>query len=143
MRKLGIDFGTKTCGFAISDSNNLIATGLTSFSYENNNYMLIIQKIKKILNSYNNEIDEIIVGYPTMNITGMETKTSLLINKLVKLINEHITNIKVIKWNENYTTKMANEYLIKFEIKASKRKKIIDMVSATFILQSYLDSLKQ
>ncbi len=142
MRKLGIDFGTKTCGFAISDSKNLMATGLISFSYDKNNYMLIIQKIKQILNNYNNEIDEIVIGYPTMTISGSKTKTSLLIDKFINLINIHIVNIKVIKWNENYSTKMANDYLIQFEIKASKRKKIIDMVSATFILQSYLDSLK-
>ena len=141
MRKIGLDLGSKTCGISISDSTNKLASGICNFKYENNNLMLIIQKLKKIIDDYDNKVDSFILGYPTFTKSGQKTKNTILVEKFESLLKQHFTNIQVIRWCENYTTKNATDYLCNFEIKASTRKKIIDMVAANFILQSYLDSI--
>lgn len=141
MRKIGLDLGSKTCGISISDSSNKIASGLCSFRYDNNNLMLVIHKLKKIINDYNNTIDTFVLGYPTFTKTGQKTKNTIIVEKFETLLNDNFKDIDVIRWCENYSTKIANEYLYNFEIKSSTKKKIIDMVSSNIILQSYLDSL--
>ncbi len=142
MRKIGLDLGKKTCGIAISDKSNLIASGLYNFEYSNNDLMQVINKLKTIFINYDNQIDTFVLGYPTFNLSGQKTENTKLIEKFEELLKRNFEGIEVIKWNENYTTKQANEYLYNFDIKSSKRKKIIDMVSACIILQGYLDKQK-
>lgn len=139
MRVLGIDLGSKTCGIAISDSTNKIASGLYNLRYENNDLMIVINKLKQIFNNYNNQIDTFVIGYPTYNNTNQKCNTSLLVDKFVNILKIAFKDIKVVLINENYSTIEANNYLMQFDIKASQRKKVIDQVAACVILQKFLD----
>lgn len=139
MRKIGLDLGSKTCGICISDDTNSIASGLVNFKYKNNDMMLIIKKIKNIIVDYNNEVDTFVLGYPTNNLNNTKTESTLRVEKFRKLLENNFKNIKVVYEDENYTTKTATEMLMKYNIKSSQRKKIIDMISSVVILQKYLE----
>lgn len=143
MRKLGLDLGSKTCGISISDDNNTFALGLVNFHYADNNMMLIIHQIKKILNEYNNEVDEFILGYPYNHQNNNSNDSCMRIDKFKEILNVNFPNIKVIYVDENFSTVKASSMLLDSEIKASKRKKVIDMISSIVILQDYLDTFKE
>lgn len=143
MRKLGLDLGSKTCGISISDDNNTFALGLVNFHYADNNMMLIIHQIKKILNEYNNEVDEFILGYPYNHQNNNSNDSCMRIDKFKEILNINFPNIKVIYVDENFSTVKASSMLLDSEIKASKRKKVIDMISSIVILQDYLDTFKE
>ena len=139
MRKIGLDLGSKTCGIAISDDTNLIATGLKNFSYQKNNYMQVINEIKKIIKEYDNHVDTIVLGFPTNQFNNKLNDSSKRSIMFKDLLLEHIKDINVILFNENFSTIKANDLMIDANLKASQRKKRIDKVAATIILQEYLD----
>ncbi len=133
---VGIDFGEKRTGIAHTDPFQLIATGLTTLSPTKS---LIFLK-KYVLE---NEVEAIIIGEPKQkdgNFSSIEKKIKFFIKKL-KI---QIPNIKVVRYDERYTSKLAKQTIIEFGIKKSKRrnKSLIDQVSATIILQSYLELIK-
>lgn len=142
MRKLGLDLGSKTCGISISDDNNTFALGLVNFHYADNNMMLIIHQIKKILNEYSDDVDEFILGYPYNYKNNNSNDSCVRIDKFKQILNTNFPNIKVIYVDENYSTIKASSMLFDSQIKASKRKKVIDMISSIMILQDYLNTLK-
>lgn len=142
MRKIGLDLGSRTCGICISDATNQIASGLCNFKYDNNNMMLIIQKLKQIVLEYEKEVDTFVLGYPTNNLNNTKVNSTLRVEKFKSLLETHFNGIKVVYVDENYSTSQATEYLMQYDIKASQRKKIIDLVSSTIILQKYLDQNK-
>ncbi|WP_033161103.1 Holliday junction resolvase RuvX [[Mycoplasma] collis] len=134
MRKLAIDLGTKRCGFAISDSFNMMAFGLENFSYKENDFDFLIEKIKKILNEY--PIDTIILGYPT-KLSGEKIQMSLIVEEF-KLLLEKNFKIDVFLVDENRTTKQATQILIGANLSRKKRKKHKDKLAAQLILEEYL-----
>jgi len=138
MRALGIDFGTKVIGIAITDSNKKIASSLEQFSYAKNDLMACVNHIKKIFNNYNNDIDVIVVGYPVYP-SGDKSPTCLIIDKLVELLKANIPNTKLVLEDERYTTLQATGELKELGLKSSQIKKIKDKMSAVVILESWLN----
>ncbi|MGL4950612.1 MAG: Holliday junction resolvase RuvX [Mycoplasma sp.] len=139
MRKIGLDLGSKTCGISISDSNNKMATGLINFTYEKNNMMMIIHKLKSILKDYDNEVDAFILGYPVNYKTDVKNESCLRSERFKEMLESNF-DIEVILFDENHSTSRASTFLFEDGVKASKRKKVIDMISSIVILQDYLDS---
>ncbi|MDR0675011.1 MAG: Holliday junction resolvase RuvX [Mycoplasmataceae bacterium] len=139
MRLLGIDLGTKTMGIAITDSLQVIASGLENFVYGNNNLDICVNKIKLLLQRYQGDVANIILGYPT-NINGAKNERTLLIEKFYKLLKPQI-NVPIIFHDERYSTIKATGYL-KYEanLKSSQIKKIKDKMSAVIILDEYMQS---
>ncbi|MDR2369126.1 MAG: Holliday junction resolvase RuvX [Mycoplasmataceae bacterium] len=139
MRLIGIDLGTKTMGIAITDSLRIIASGLENFTYQNNDLNICINKIKSLLERYQNDVAGIILGYPT-NINGSKNEQTLLVEKFNELLKSQIT-IPIMLQDERYTTLQATGYL-KYQVglKSSQIKKIKDKMSAVIILDEYLQT---
>ncbi len=139
MRKIGLDLGSKTCGIAISDNSNLIATGLSNFNYQKNNYLQIINELKKILKTYDGEVDAFVLGYPTDPRNGNLTQSSYRSLAFKELLMQAFPEMEVILFDENFSTVKAHDLMFHADLKASQRKKIVDKVAASIILQEYLD----
>lgn len=130
---VGIDFGVKRTGLAYTDPNKMIATGLKNLPTN-----LVISYIRDYFK--NEEVDAFIIGKPIQK----DGTPSELENKIKNFILELKTcfpNKKIERYDERYTSKMAKQLLINLGIKKKKRKNkgLVDQISATIILQSYLD----
>jgi len=138
MRYLGLDFGSKTLGIAISDINGIIASSLTTLKYDNDNYDNLLKELKAII--INKEIKAIILGFPKNmnNSIGPRCEHTLKF----KMILEKEFNIEIILEDERLTSMVANNILITADISRKKRKQVIDKVAANIILQNYLDRKK-
>ncbi len=131
---LAIDFGTKRIGLAETDPLQIIASGLDTV--EN-------KKIFEYLDKYlkTEQVDEIIVGEPKrMDDTPSESEQ--YIKPFIEELNKKYPNIPVKRFDERYTSKMAFQTMIDSGIgkKARRNKGLIDKISATIILQSYMES---
>lgn len=133
MRYLGLDLGTKTLGVAISDKTGMIASFYKNIKYDDVEKLFV--EIKEIVESQ--DVDKIILGFPkNMNNTIGERAEETIVFKenLEKFLDKEI-----ILEDERMTTKVAEDILIKADLSRKKRKKVIDGLAATVILQSYLD----
>lgn len=134
MKYIGLDLGSKTLGIAMSDRLGLIASSLTIIRH-NEDYDYLIEQLKVIINE--NKVDEIVLGFPkNMNNTiGPKGQLSLQFKEML----ENRTNLPVHLVDERLSTKEATNLLITNDTSRKKRKKVIDSMAATIILQSYLD----
>ncbi len=134
MKYLGLDLGTKTLGLAISDPTGLIATSYKIIRHDNE-YDRLIEVLKdEIL--YNN-IDELVLGFPKNMDNTIGERGQIALSFKDKLEKE--INIPVHMQDERLSTLEATNLLISNDLSRNKRKKVIDSVAATIILQSYLD----
>jgi putative Holliday junction resolvase len=134
MRILGVDYGEKRVGLAITDELKLLSHSLKVVDTTNS-----ISEIKKVLYEYGN-IEKIVVGIP-INLKGeVSFKAKQVLNWIEKLKKE--VNIPVVTWDERFTTVSAEDFLLEANVKRKNRKKIIDKMSAQIILQNYLDANK-
>lgn len=135
MRCLGLDLGSKTLGVATSDATNTIATSLKTIFFEENNYPSLIEPIRELIKEY--DVNKIVLGLPkNMNNTlGERANISLEFKKML----EETFGIEVILEDERLTTVISNNIMIKADISRKKRKKKVDSIAASLILQSYLD----
>jgi len=131
---LAIDFGTKRIGLAETDPLQIIASGLDTVENKK-----IFEYLDKYLKS--EQVDEIIVGEPKrMDDTPSESEQ--YIKPFIEELNKKYPNIPVKRFDERYTSKMAFQTMIDSGIgkKARRNKGLIDKISATIILQSYMES---
>lgn len=137
MKYLGLDLGSRTLGVAISDITHTIATSYIVIRH-NEEYDRLLGDIEKIVRD--EHIEKIVLGFPkNMNNTiGPKGELSLEFKKKI----EQKLNIEVILQDERLTTKEAESVLIKNNTRRNKRRKVIDKLAATIILQSYLDKEK-
>lgn len=140
MRVLGLDYGTKTIGVAVSDPLGWTAQGLETINRTDpRNLIASMERIGEIINEY--EIETIIVGMPlNMNNTQGErvAGTKYFMNKLEKAY-----ELPVIPVDERLTTVSAERILIEGSVRRENRKEHIDKIAASIILQTYLDSQRQ
>ena len=134
MRYLGLDLGTKTIGLAISDKTGLIASSYEVLRHDNNPNDCL-DELKSIVESLN--VEALVLGLPkNMNNTlGSRAEATL---KFKEFLESNI-DIPIYLEDERLTTKSAESLLIKGDTSRKKRKKVIDKVAATIILQSFLD----
>ena len=137
MKYLGLDLGSRTLGVAISDVTHTIATSYIVIRH-NEEYDRLLDDVEKIVKD--EHIEKIVLGFPkNMNNTiGPKGELSLGFKKKL----EQKLNIEVILQDERLTTKEAESVLIKNNTRRNKRRKVIDKLAATIILQSYLDKEK-
>lgn len=136
-RIMGLDVGDKTIGIAISDPLFITAQGLKTIKREN--IKKDIDAIIDIIDQYN--IKKIVIGIPkNMNNTmGPQSKKVLnFADKLKKRV-----KLDIIMEDERLTTIQAEKVLIESDVRRKNRKKVIDKVAATYILQSYLDRMRR
>ena len=133
-RIMGLDYGEARTGVAISDLLGITAQGLESIAHGNNEKMLL-NRIGEIITEY--QIEKIVIGYPlNMNATKgpRAEKTDKFIEKL-----KNRFKIEVIKIDERLTTVSAHRTMTELSVNKDKKKKIVDTISAQYILQMYLD----
>jgi putative holliday junction resolvase len=137
MRILGLDVGSKTIGVAVSDELGWTAQGLKTIQIQEDEQKSGIPELEEIIREYG--IEKIIVGLPkNMNGTiGPRGEISLQFAKLLK----NKFSLPVELWDERLTTMAAERILLTADVSRKKRKKVIDKMAASLILQSYLDSL--
>ncbi len=134
MRYLGLDLGSKTLGVAMSDPTGLIASNYTVIRH-NEDYASLILQVEKLVREH--AIDEIVLGFPKHmnNDVGEKGKLSIWFQKQL----ESKLQIPVHLEDERLTTRQAENLLLLNDTSRKKRKKVIDSMAATIILQSYLD----
>ena len=135
MRILGLDVGQRTIGVAVCDPLGFTAQGLTTIRRTNKEKD--IEEIRKICNEYNVEV--IVIGLPK-NMNGTIGPSGEIIMAFGKLIEEELA-IEIKFWDERLTTVAATKAMLEADLSRNKRKKIVDKVAATYILQGYLDLL--
>ena len=135
---MGLDYGSKTVGVAISDPLCITAQGIETIERkEENKLRRTLARIEELAKEY--EVEKIILGFPkNMNNTvGERGEKSLEFKEML----ERRTGLSVIMWDERLTTVEAERTLIESNVRRENRKKYIDKIAAVFILQGYLDSL--
>ena len=144
MRVMGLDYGSKTIGVAISDPLGLTAQGIEIIRREEENKLRkSLRRIEELIKEY--QVEEIVLGFPkNMNNTiGERAEKSLQLKETLerrcKLL-EKRTGLPVVMWDERLTTVEANRTLMESKVRRENRSKYVDMIAAVFILQGYLDS---
>ena len=134
MRIMGLDYGAKTVGVAISDALLLTAQGVeTICRTQENKLRKTLARIKSLCEEY--EVTEIVLGFPkNMNNTiGDRAEKSLEFAEMLK----KRTGLPIVMWDERLTTVEATRTLIESGVRREKRKEYVDKIAAVFILQGY------
>ena len=135
---MGLDYGSKTMGVAISDALKITAQGIETIQRkEENKLRKTLARIEELAKEY--EVEEIVLGFPKNinNTIGERAEKSLELKEML----ERRTGLPVVMWDERLTTVEAERTLITSNVRREDRKKYVDKIAAVFILQGYLDSL--
>jgi len=136
MRIMGLDFGSKTVGVAISDPLGYTAQGIEIVRRQSENKLRqTLARLEELIKEY--EVEEIVLGLPkNMNNTvGDRGEKSLAFKETL----EKRTGLPVVMWDERLTTVEADRTMIESGIRREERKLHVDKLAAVFILQGYLD----
>lgn len=135
-RILAIDYGQKRVGLAVTDELQMIATGLETVAAKD---------IWKYLAAYlkREKVDAIVVGEPR-DMMNRPSDSSRFVEPFVRKLRKTYPDMKIERFDERFTSKMAFQTMIDGGLGRKKRrnKALIDTISATLILQSYLESIK-
>ncbi len=138
MRIMGLDYGSKTVGVAISDPLGITAQGVETVCRDRENKLRkTCARIGELVQEYG--IGQIVLGYPR-HMNGDVGERARAAEQFGSLL-EKRTGISVILWDERLTTVSAGRVLAENKVRREDRKKYVDKIAAVFILQSYLDSL--
>ncbi len=135
---MGLDYGTKTVGVAISDALLLTAQGIETITRkEENKLRRTCARIEELIREY--EVGKIVLGFPKHmnNDIGERAEKALEFQEMLR----RRTNLEVVMWDERLTTVAAEQTLMESGVRRENRKKYVDKIAAVFILQGYLDSL--
>jgi len=136
MRIMGLDFGSKTVGVAISDSLLITAQGVEIIRRkEENKLRQTLARIEELI--VENEVEEIVLGMPK-NMNATEGARVELTNEFREKL-ERRTGLPVILWDERLTTVAADKAMMEAGIRRENRRDYVDMIAAVLILQGYLD----
>lgn len=134
MRYLGLDLGTKTLGLALSDSLGMIATSYKILKHDED-YDSLISLLKEEVEK--NKVEAFVLGFPKNMDNSVGERGEIALDFKDKLEREF--SLPVYMQDERLTTRQAENLLISNDTSRKKRKKVIDSLAATIILQSYLD----
>ncbi len=138
MRVIGLDFGSKTTGIAMSDISGRIATPVeTVFREEEVNLKQTVRRIRQL--AQENDVHTIVLGFPkNMNNTlGPRAEATL---NFKKRLERDLYQVEIVLWDERLSTIGAEHPLMEMGMNREKRKQYIDKMAAAYILQGYLDA---
>lgn len=138
MRYIGLDLGNRTCGVAISDSMGIIATSITTIHFREKDLQKCLEYVKMYI--ADRRVEKIVLGLPK-NMNGTLGPQSEYVLEFKKML-EETTNLEVTLFDERLSTVEVTKIMISADWSRKKRKSKVDTLSATLILQSYLDSIK-
>ena len=138
MRIMGLDYGSKTVGVAMSDPLGITAQAVeTIWRKDENKLRKTCARIEELISEY--EVERIVLGLPKHmnNDLGERAQKALAFGEMVK----RRTGLEVVMWDERLTTVEAERTLIENNVRRENRKQYIDKMAAVFILQGYLESI--
>ena len=136
MRIMGLDYGSKTVGVAVSDALGLTAQGIEIVRRKSENKLRqTLARIEEIAKEYG--VEKIVLGFPKHmnNDIGERAEKSLEFKEML----ERRTGLPVVMWDERLTTVEADRTMMETGIRRENRKEYVDIIAAVFILQGYLD----
>lgn len=140
MRIMGLDFGSKTVGVAVSDPLGITAQGLEIIRRkEENKLRRTYARIEELIVEY--QVEEIVLGLPK-NMNATEGERAELTREFKDSL-ERRTGLSVTLWDERLTTVAADRAMMEAGIRREHRKDYVDMIAASLILQGYLDRRAQ
>ena len=137
MRIMGLDYGTKTVGVAISDPLGITAQAVETIERKTENKLRqTLARIETLAKEY--EVEKFVLGFPKHmnNDIGERAEKALEFGEMLR----RRTGLEVVMWDERLTTVAANRTLIEGGVRRENRKDYVDMLAAVYILQGYLDS---
>lgn len=134
---LGLDLGSKTCGVSISDRTSTIASSVEVIRYKD--YEELFLCLDEIV--YTRKVDAFVLGNP-LNLDGSMSKRSEITFEFKNLLENKYPTKNVFMQDERLSTVEAERMLISNNTKRKNRKKVIDKIAATIILQAFLDKRK-
>lgn len=138
MRIIGLDFGSKTVGVAVSDELLITAQGIEIVRRKSENKLRqTLARIEELIKEYN--VEKIVLGFPKNmnNSEGERCEKTLEFKEML----ERRTGLTVELWDERLTTVAADNLMMEAGIRRENRKEYVDQIAASFILQGYLDYL--
>ena len=138
MRILGIDYGDSRVGIAITDGLVLTAQGLETIEH-NGNDKIILKRLDELFQEY--DIETIVVGMP-YNMDGTKTFRAEITEKFIHKLKCKYNKIHIDTIDERLTTVAAHKTMNFLEINKNKKKKIVDTISAVYILEMYMNKNK-
>lgn len=136
MRIMGLDFGSKTVGVAVSDPLFLTAQGMEIIRRKSPGKLRqTLARIEELIKEY--EVGKIVLGYPK-NMNNTEGERCQKTAEFKEML-ERRTGLEVILWDERLTTVMADNAMMEGGIRREDRREYVDKLAAVFILQGYLD----
>ena len=133
MKIMAVDYGDARTGIAVCDRTEFLASPVGTI--EERDFNKLIQKVSYMAKQY--EVKEIVVGLP-INMNGSKGPRAEKAEIFANALNE-MTDIPVNMWDERLTTVSAHNILNETNVRGKKRKSVVDTVSATLILEGYLD----
>ena len=130
---LAVDFGKKRCGLAATDDLRIIASGLDTVETS-----VLMEYLKKYFEK--NTVDEVVIGLPT-DLKGNMSEVEKDIQKFIEEFKSEFPEVSVVRFDERFTSKIASYFISQSgkNKKQRQEKGLIDKVSATLILQQYLE----
>ncbi len=138
MRILGIDYGEKRLGLAVSDATKTVAQGLETL-VRTEDLEKLFGRLGEVIQKH--EVSECVIGFP-LHMNGTRGEKAKEAETFAELLKKRF-GLPVHLWDERLTTVSVERELSRWKISVPKRKKLLDRISAQFILQSYLDSKKR
>ncbi len=139
MRILGIDYGDSRVGVAITDPLLITAQGLETISY-NGNDKILLKRLEEIVKEY--EVTTIVVGMP-LNMNGTKTERVEVTEKFIHKLKSRLGKIEIKTVDERLTTVEAHKTMNFLDINKKKKRGLVDTISAVYILETYMGSLKK
>lgn len=139
MRIIGLDFGSKTVGVAVSDELLITAQGIEIVRRKSENKLRqTLARIEELIKEHN--VEKIVLGFPKNmnNSEGERCEKTLEFKEML----ERRTGLTVELWDERLTTVAADNLMMEAGIRRENRKEYVDQIAASFILQGYLDYLQ-
>ena len=139
MRILGIDYGDARTGIAITDALNITAQGLETI-HNNGSDKMLLKRLDEILEQY--EVDTIVIGKP-ININGTSSERTEITEKFIHKLKCKYNKLKIETIDERLTTVAAHKTMNFLDVGKNKKRKIVDTISAVYILETYLNKIKK
>ena len=138
MRLLGIDYGDSRVGLAITDSLGITAQGLETI-HHNGNDKIVLKRLEEIVNEY--EIDTFVIGMP-FNMDGTKTIRAEVTNQFIHKLKCKFSKIKIEEIDERLTTVAAHKTMNFLDMNKRKKRDVVDTISAVYILEIYINKMK-
>ena len=138
MRILGIDYGDARTGVAITDALNITVQGLETIHNKGSD-KVILKRLDEILEQY--EVDTIVIGKP-INMNGTTSERTEITERFIHKLKCKYNKLKIETIDERLTTVAAHKTMTFLDVGKNKKRNIVDTISAVYILETYLNKIK-